>query len=121
MYDFVIHALSGTQLRGCNALILESNHDPVMLREGPYPIYLQQRVRSNQGHLANDDAGKFLQKMTGKQLRYVILAHLSETNNLPELALENALQYIDGHAGQIRVITASQAAPTVCLDLAQEH
>lgn len=108
-------------LQGCDALILESNHDPVMLREGPYPFHLQQRVKSNQGHLANEDAGKFLKKMAGKQLKYVILAHLSETNNLPELALSSALQFLDGQPGQIEVITASQGVPTVCLDLAQEQ
>lgn len=104
-------------LQECEALILESNHDPKMLREGPYPHYLQQRVRSNKGHLANEDAGQFLQKMERKKLKYVILAHLSETNNLPELALKCTQKHLDGHAGQIEVIAALQHTPTICIDL----
>ena len=107
-------------LQECEALILESNHDQKMLREGPYPLYLQQRVSSNKGHLANEDAGRFLQKMALKNLRYVILAHLSETNNQPDLALKSAHQFLDACTDHIEVIAAPQHTPTVCFDLAQE-
>jgi len=106
-------------LQGCEALILESNHDPKMLRDGPYPPYLQQRVRSNKGHLANEDAGRFLQKMVGSRLRHVVLAHLSETNNLPDLALQCIINHLDSHDGSVQVIAASQDAPTFCIDLQQ--
>ncbi len=106
-------------LRGCELLVIESNHDPKMLREGPYPPYLQQRVMSNKGHLANEDAGRFLGKMASGSLRYVILAHLSETNNLPELALQCACRHLDGHSGNIQVIAASQSAPSLCIEISR--
>jgi phosphoribosyl 1,2-cyclic phosphodiesterase len=104
-------------LKGCDALVLESNHDPKMLREGPYPLYLQQRVRSNKGHLANEDAGRFLHKIASSGLRHVILAHLSETNNLPELALQCAKKSLDGCANRIGIISAAQSSPSPVIDL----
>lgn len=69
------------RLQGCHALILESNHDPGMLREGPYPAYLQQRVLSKTGHLANRDAAALLADLLHEGLRHVVLSHISETNN----------------------------------------
>lgn len=78
------------RLQGCNGLILEFNHDLKMLAEGPYPFFLQQRVRSSQGHLANGDAAAFLRELQHDGLEHVVLAHLSETNNLPTLAMEEA-------------------------------
>lgn len=75
------------RLSGCNGLILESNHDVTMLMAGRYPPYLKQRIRSSIGHLANDEAGGFLQELRHDDLRHVVLAHLSESNNQPDLAL----------------------------------
>lgn len=80
-----ITALIRQRARGCQALILEANYDPQMLADGPYPLPVKQRVRSSQGHLANDDAARFLAELTGSPLRQVVLAHLSGTNNLPTL------------------------------------
>ena len=74
------------QLRGCDVLMLESNHDLEMLRDGPYPWSVKQRVMSRVGHLSNDAASSFLEKHYDGQASYVVLAHLSESNNLPELA-----------------------------------
>ncbi len=71
------------RLAGCRALILECNHDPELLRNGPYPPPLQQRVRSKNGHLANHDAIDFLAACLHPQLTHVVLAHISETNNDP--------------------------------------
>jgi phosphoribosyl 1,2-cyclic phosphodiesterase len=82
--------LVANRLSGCDALILEFNHDPMMLKQGPYPLFLQQRVRSSQGHLANGDAAAFLQTLLHDNLKYIILAHLSETNNTTDLALKSA-------------------------------
>lgn len=82
--------LVANRLSGCDALVLEFNHDPAMLKQGPYPLSLQQRVRSSQGHLANEDAASFLKTLLHVKLRYVVLAHLSETNNTAELALQSA-------------------------------
>ena len=73
-------------LRGCDVLMLESNHDLEMLRDGPYPWSVKQRVMSRVGHLSNDAAAEFLEKNYDGYATYVILAHLSESNNLPELA-----------------------------------
>jgi phosphoribosyl 1,2-cyclic phosphodiesterase len=104
-------------LQGCEALVLESNHDPKMLRDGPYPLCLQQRVKSKHGHLANEDAARFILKMAPRGLRRVVLAHLSETNNLPELALQCACRYLDGHAPEVQILAASQHTPSPLLDL----
>lgn len=73
-------------LKGCNLLMLESNHDLEMLRDGPYPWAVKQRVMSRVGHLSNDAAAEFLERSYDGQAAYVVLAHLSESNNLPELA-----------------------------------
>ena len=74
------------QLRGCDVLMLESNHDLEMLRDGPYPWTVKQRVLSRVGHLSNDAAAEFLEKNYDGGAAYVVLAHISESNNMPELA-----------------------------------
>jgi phosphoribosyl 1,2-cyclic phosphodiesterase len=74
------------QLRRCDVLMLESNHDLEMLRDGPYPWSVKQRVMSRVGHLSNDATAEFLARGYDGQAVYVVLAHLSENNNLPELA-----------------------------------
>jgi len=74
------------QLQGVDLLLLESNHDLEMLRDGPYPWSVKQRVLSRVGHLSNEAAAGFLEDGYDGQAAYVILAHLSESNNLPELA-----------------------------------
>jgi phosphoribosyl 1,2-cyclic phosphodiesterase len=73
-------------LRRADVLMLESNHDVDMLRDGPYPWSVKQRVMSRVGHLSNDAAAEFLAKGYDGGAAYVVLAHLSENNNLPELA-----------------------------------
>jgi len=75
-------------LQDCRALVLETNHDEELLRDGPYPWKLKQRVRSNHGHLSNNAAGNLLQSLLGNGLETVFLGHLSETNNRPDLAVE---------------------------------
>ncbi|MDW7771541.1 MAG: MBL fold metallo-hydrolase [Desulfobulbaceae bacterium] len=107
-----VTALMEHHLKCCDILILESNHDPKMLREGPYPLYLQQRVRSNRGHLANEDAGRLLQKIAGGRLRYAVLAHLSEINNMPSLAVQAAVNHLGELAPCIEIIPASQQNPS---------
>ena len=73
-------------LQRCDVLMLESNHDLEMLRDGPYPWSVKQRVLSRVGHLSNDAAAEFLQRTYDGYATYLVLAHLSESNNLPELA-----------------------------------
>jgi phosphoribosyl 1,2-cyclic phosphodiesterase len=104
------------RLRNCNGLILEFNHDLKMLAEGPYPLPLQQRVRSSQGHLANGDAAAFLRELLHEGLEHVVLAHLSETNNLPDLAMNEARRIVPLESIS-RMIIARQDIPTGLLSL----
>jgi phosphoribosyl 1,2-cyclic phosphodiesterase len=73
-------------LQGCDGLMIESNHDLEMLRVGPYPWMVKQRVMSRVGHLSNDALAEFLATDYDGRAAFLILAHLSEQNNHPELA-----------------------------------
>lgn len=75
-------------LRGMNALLLEANHDVNMLQVGRYPYYLKQRILGEKGHLSNERAGQLLCELLHDGLEAVVLGHLSQENNLPELAFE---------------------------------
>ena len=79
-----------THLKGCDGLLIESNHDLEMLRLGPYPWSVKQRVMSRVGHLSNDELGKFLEGDYDGGAAFIVLAHLSENNNHPELARSSA-------------------------------
>ncbi|HET9184378.1 MAG TPA: MBL fold metallo-hydrolase [Candidatus Angelobacter sp.] len=78
------------QLRRCDALLIESNHDLEMLRNGPYPWMVKQRVMSRVGHLSNSALAEFFENDYDGHATHVVLAHLSEQNNHPELARESA-------------------------------
>jgi len=101
------------QLRNLDLLLLESNHDLEMLRDGPYPWSVKQRVLSRVGHLSNDAAAEFLSSAYDGQAAYVILAHLSENNNLPELARVAAERALLGRASLLanRLLLAEQHQP----------
>ena len=75
-------------VRHADVLVVESNHDEVMLQTGPYPYHLKRRVAGNHGHLSNRAAGELVAECMHRGLQQVILAHLSETNNTPAVALE---------------------------------
>jgi phosphoribosyl 1,2-cyclic phosphodiesterase len=107
--------LMAARLLECSALILEFNHDLEMLKNGPYPLALQQRVRSSHGHLANKDAAAFLKELLSDRLQYVILAHLSETNNLPKIAHEAALKA--AQSSRCKLMIARQNTPTPIIEL----
>jgi len=83
------------RLKGCQALIIEFNYDRNMLDNGPYPLDLQRRIRGQEGHLSNEQAGDLLCAVSHEDLRVVVLAHLSETNNEPEIARRQALKALD--------------------------
>ena len=85
-----------THLQGCDALIIEANHDRTMLEQGPYPWPLKQRIQSRSGHLSNDDTARLLKEIRHDRLSHVILAHLSEQNNTPEKALAAVGQALEG-------------------------
>lgn len=74
-------------LRQCQLLILEANHDSDMLINGPYPWYLKQRIQSRNGHLSNEQSKRLLMELQHEGLEHVILAHLSQTNNAPHKVL----------------------------------
>lgn len=75
-----------TVLSGCQALVLECNHDRDMLLKGDYPAKLKQRIVGNMGHLDNMQAANLLQKIDCSRLQHLVAAHLSQNNNKPELA-----------------------------------
>lgn len=111
----VSHLIS-SRLSMCEALVLEFNHDPIMLKNGPYPFFLQQRVRSSQGHLANDDAADFLKSLLHDKLQQVILAHLSETNNRADIALKSAAAVLPSTLHSLLSV-APQDCPTRLFEL----
>jgi phosphoribosyl 1,2-cyclic phosphodiesterase len=101
------------QLQDLDLLLLESNHDLEMLKDGPYPWAVKQRVMSRVGHLSNEAAAAFLEDGYDGQAAYVILAHLSESNNLPELARVTAERALNGRASLIAnmLLLAAQNEP----------
>jgi phosphoribosyl 1,2-cyclic phosphodiesterase len=107
-----------SQLRRCDLILLESNHDLEMLRDGPYPWSVKQRVLSRVGHLSNDAASGFLEEIYDGTATYLILAHLSESNNLPELARLAAERALVSKPSLLanRLLLAGQHEPlaTVC-------
>jgi phosphoribosyl 1,2-cyclic phosphodiesterase len=93
--------------------MIESNHDLDMLRDGPYPWSVKQRVMSRVGHLSNDAAAEFLSRNYDGHATYVVLAHLSESNNLPELAQLSAERALRDRMNLLanRLILAQQSSP----------
>lgn len=99
-------------LRRCDGIVLESNHCPDMLANGPYPESLKRRIRSKRGHLSNPAAGACLRDF-GKDVPQVILAHLSETNNTPDKAKVSAQSGLGLFYDEERVVIATQCGPTI--------
>jgi phosphoribosyl 1,2-cyclic phosphodiesterase len=101
-------------VRGCHCLIWESNHDLEMLRVGPYPWFVKQRVMSRHGHLSNHVTAQFLGEGYDGVAQVLVLAHLSETNNHPEIARMTAQEALsrrsNGHTPELHL--ASQDSPT---------
>jgi phosphoribosyl 1,2-cyclic phosphodiesterase len=110
-------------LRESDCLMLESNHDLEMLKVGPYPWHIKQRVMSRTGHLSNHAVSEFLADVDGfdAHARYVVLAHLSETNNNPDTAHIFAKEALSRRTGTSafagELIVASQTSPLPTLNL----
>jgi phosphoribosyl 1,2-cyclic phosphodiesterase len=106
-------------LKRIDVLLLESNHDLEMLKDGPYPWAVKQRVLSRVGHLSNDATAEFLARDYDGAATTIVLGHLSEANNAPELALLSAEQAIRDRGTLLgnRILLAQQAAPLapICL------
>ena len=115
--DYTAKALSFA-----DALMIEANHDVRMLQTGPYPYMLKQRILSDRGHLSNDASGELLTRVLHDRLQTIMLGHLSECNNLPELAYETvriSIEMDEGpyHGNDFRLIVADrkQASPVISL------
>lgn len=82
-------------LKNKNIYFIESNHDEEMLLNGPYPYFLKQRVISDRGHLSNNTASQYLEKLVNINTKYIFLAHLSATNNTFEKAIDATTNKVD--------------------------
>ena len=96
-------AMVKEHLKGCGLLILEANHDEEMLLNGPYPWSVKQRVKSRTGHLSNRASKTLLDEIRHDRLKHVILAHLSETNNTPQKAVNEVGQALSRRKVKLHV------------------
>lgn len=105
-------ALVRESLKNCDALVLESNHDREMLFAGSYPAYLKQRISGGQGHLSNEQSASLLGDVLHDGLKCVVLAHLSASNNTPEMALGCSLEVLRrrGAEGRVALAVAPRSA-----------
>lgn len=110
-----------SKLEKCDMVMLESNHDLKMLKYGSYPAYLKARIASSSGHLSNDECAKTLVKLVQSGTSQVLLAHLSQDNNTPELAFECAKQTLSDsgiiEGKDLVVEVASQFHPTKVIEI----
>ena len=104
-------------LRGADLLLLESNHDLEMLKVGPYPWAVKQRVMSRNGHLSNDAVAEFIGSALDAAVRTLVLGHLSENNNHPEIARLSATQALAARGLATRLVIAGHREPTETFEL----
>ena len=106
-------------LKNSDALILEANYDPGMLLRGKYPSFLKRRIAGPKGHLSNEEAAKGLLELIGERTKTVILAHLSQENNLPSLARKTIEQIFKenqvNHSFNLEIAPRSQ--PGACINI----
>ncbi|MBW8878553.1 MAG: MBL fold metallo-hydrolase [Acidobacteria bacterium] len=110
-------SLAWGRLRDLDVLVLETNHDLDMLRNGPYPWSLKQRVAGRHGHLSNREAAEGLPELMGGRLSWVVLYHLSRTNNLPALAAAAIGEALDREGCPARLAVTEQDHPTPWLEV----
>jgi phosphoribosyl 1,2-cyclic phosphodiesterase len=106
----IVTGVVRTHLAACDILILEANHDPQMLIDGPYPWPLKQRIRGRSGHLSNHDTALLLETLRHDRLSHVILAHLSEENNTPDKARQTVRSALNGVGTEIHVASQSSGS-----------
>ena len=99
------------KLAGIHGLVVECNYDNDMLRQGPYPPSLQARIRSDYGHLGNDQAGELLQELDHPELQYILLGHLSEQNNSDAIALATIQEHVEDRHERISVLAQHCCSP----------
>jgi len=103
--------LTRARLAGSNALVVEANYCPDMLRQGPYPPQIQQRIHSRMGHMSNLDVQQMLRELKHDSLRLVVLTHISRDNNTPELACRLAREALYGTPIHITAAPPDGASP----------
>ena len=101
------------KLQGCDVLLVESNHDERMLENGHYPWPLKQRIQSDVGHLSNEACADLLARVKHDALKTVVLMHLSESNNHPEIAMDSARRVLGDHPATL--FPARQSTPSVLI------
>lgn len=109
--------LAWGRLLDLDVLVLETNHDLDMLRNGPYPWSLKQRVAGRHGHLSNREAADGLPELISDRLRWVVLYHLSRTNNLPGLAASAIGEVLDRERCSAQLAVTEQDHPTPWLEV----
>ncbi|MCG8459341.1 MAG: MBL fold metallo-hydrolase, partial [Holophagales bacterium] len=109
--------LAWARLRDLDVLILETNHDLQMLRSGPYPWSLKQRIAGRHGHLSNREASEGLPDLLSDRLEAVVLYHLSRTNNLPALAAESIGERLDRERSRAEVLVTDQDTPSPWIEI----
>ena len=99
-------------LEHCSVLILEANHDMEMLKNGPYPWPVKQRIKSRVGHLSNEQSVDVLSQVFSEHLKQVVLAHMSETNNSSDMVRETFNSILDHHMRErLKITLANQHEP----------
>ena len=111
--------LAWGRLAEVDVLVLETNHDLEMLRSGPYPWVLKQRVAGRHGHLSNREAAEGLPELLCDRLRQVVLYHLSRTNNLPVLAQAAVSEALDRAGSTAMVMLTEQSRPSSWVEVRQ--
>ena len=106
---------------GLDALFLEANYDPRMLASGPYPAFLKARVGGPLGHLSNQQAAGLLESIDISCLKQVVIAHISEKNNSPVLALGVLSEVLGGWSGQLQLAVQNQGLPWQDLTETYDH
>ena len=101
----------------CDAVFLESNYCQQMLSDGPYPLHLKNRISSRKGHLSNDQALELFLNHKPRNLQLLILSHLSQNNNRPEIVSKMFLE----HAGNVKVVIASRHKETELFNIERNH
>lgn len=109
---------TGRRLLGAQLLVLESNHDEDMLRTGRYPYYLKARIQGTEGHLSNKDAARFAAASVQAGTQSLLLAHLSQENNTPSLALDTVGQALAsiGWTGPVAAAPRGEMSRLYCLE-----
>jgi phosphoribosyl 1,2-cyclic phosphodiesterase len=105
------------RLKGCHIIVLESNHDLEMLKIGPYPWPVKQRIMSRMGHLSNEMTGRFFSEEFDGEAQHIVLAHLSENNNHPAIARMMTTEALERRGFDVHVLLASRATPSPVIEV----